>query len=159
LYLAERLRDTADPATVGDLACGVGWAGIELAKAFGHITVVGRDNDDASIAQGRANALAHGIADRVGLEVVDVSDPSADWSPQYDVALLIECVHDFPRPVEALHNARKALKPGGTVIVVDERAAETFTTQTRSSGSSPRPARSGACPRAWSAPTRTRWGR
>jgi len=29
--------------------------------------------------------------------------------------------------VEALRNARKALKPGGTVIVVDERAAETPT--------------------------------
>jgi SAM-dependent methyltransferase len=122
-----RLQDTSDPAIVADLACGVGWAGIELAKAFGHITVLGRDNDDASISQGRANALAHGVADRVDLEVADVSDPSLDWSPRYDVALLIECVHDFPRPVEALRNARAALKPGGTVIVVDERAAETFT--------------------------------
>ncbi len=43
------------------------------------------------------------------------------------MVLLVECVHDFPRPVEAVRNARTALKPGGTVITVDERAAETFT--------------------------------
>jgi hypothetical protein len=36
-------------------------------------------------------------------------------------------VHDFPRPVEALANARAALQPGGVLVVVDERAAETFT--------------------------------
>jgi hypothetical protein len=41
--------------------------------------------------------------------------------------LLIECVHDLPRPVEALRHARTAVRPGGTVLVVDERAAESFT--------------------------------
>jgi hypothetical protein len=38
-----------------------------------------------------------------------------------------ECVHDFPRPIEVLRHARAAVRPGGTVIVMDERAAETFT--------------------------------
>ena len=52
-----RLQDTAHPARVADLACGTGWAAIELAKAFPHITVDGRDNDEASIAIGRANAV------------------------------------------------------------------------------------------------------
>jgi SAM-dependent methyltransferase len=122
-----RLQDTDHPATVGDLACGVGWAGIELAKAFGHIRVEGLDNDDESIARGRVNATTHGVADRVTLEVADLSDLGADWSPRFDVAFLIECVHDFPRPVEALANARAALQPGGVLVVVDERAAETFT--------------------------------
>jgi hypothetical protein len=41
--------------------------------------------------------------------------------------LLIECVHDFPRPVEALRHARAAVWPGGSVLVVDEQAAESFT--------------------------------
>ncbi len=36
-------------------------------------------------------------------------------------------VHDFPRPVEALRHARSAVRAGGTVLVVDLRAAETFT--------------------------------
>jgi hypothetical protein len=125
--LHARLLDTANPARVADLACGTGWAAIELAKAFPHISIDGRDNDEASIALGRRNALDHGLADRVNLEVVDLSDETADWTPRYDLALFVECVHDFPRPVEALRNARAALRAGGTVLVVDERAAETFT--------------------------------
>jgi SAM-dependent methyltransferase len=122
-----RLQDQADPARVADLGCGTGWAAIELAKAFPHVRVDGLDNDEASIAIGRRNAAEHGVADRVDLEVVDLADTAADWSPCYDLVLFVECVHDFPRPVEALRHARAALRPGGTVLVVDERAAETFT--------------------------------
>jgi SAM-dependent methyltransferase len=123
-----RLQDSDHPAHVADLGCGMGWAGIELAKAFPHIRVEGRDNDEASIALGRQHAVDAGVADRVTLEVVDISDTEADWSQRYDLAFFVECVHDFPRPVEALRNARAAVAPGGTVLVVDERADETFTT-------------------------------
>lgn len=123
-----RLRDADRPAVVADLGCGMGWAGIELAKAFPHIQVEGRDNDEASIALGRQRAVDSGVADQVTLEVVDVSDPAADWSPRYDFAFFVECVHDFPRPAEALQNARRALRPGGSVLVVDERVDETLTT-------------------------------
>ena len=122
-----RLQEEADPARVADLACGTGWAAIELAKAFPHIRVDGLDNDEASVAIGRQHAADHGVADRVDLEVVDLADEWADWSPRYDLVLFIECVHDFPRPVEALRHARAAVRPGGTLLVVDERAAENFT--------------------------------
>jgi SAM-dependent methyltransferase len=121
-----RLQDTTRPARVADLGCGAGWAAIELAKAFPHVHVDGRDNDEASIALGRRNAVDHGVADRVDLEVVDLADETADWSPRYDLALFVECVHDFPRPVEALRHARSAVRPGGTVLVVDLRADDTF---------------------------------
>src|SRR5215470_11115416 len=100
-----RLQEQADPAHVADLACGTGWAAIELAKAFPHIRVDGLDNDEASVAIGRQHAADHGVAHRVDLEVVDLADESADWSARYDLVLLIECVHDLPRPVEALRHA------------------------------------------------------
>ena len=121
-----RLQDARRPARVADLGCGVGWAAIELAKAFPHIRVEGRDNDEASISIGRQHAVDAGVADRVTLEVVDVSDTRADWQQRYDFAYFVECVHDFPRPVEALRNARSAVRPGGTVLVVDERVDERF---------------------------------
>ena len=122
-----RLQDEADPARVADLGCGTGWGAIELAKAFPRIRVDGLDSDEASVAIGRQRAAEHGVADRVDLEVADLADESADWSPRYDLVLFVECVHDFPRPVEALRHARAALLPGGTVLVVDERTADTFT--------------------------------
>ncbi|HEY7103350.1 MAG TPA: class I SAM-dependent methyltransferase [Mycobacteriales bacterium] len=122
----DRLRDRTDPARVADLGCGMGWAAIELAKAFPAVRVDGRDNDEASIARGRQHAAEHGVADRVNLEVLDVSDTAVDWSPRYDLVLFAECVHDFPRPVEALENARRSVRPGGTVLVVDERVTETL---------------------------------
>ena len=122
-----RLRDTTRPARVGDFGCGPGWSAVELAKALPHLRVDGFDNDDASIAAARRNAVAHGVADRVDMEVRDLADPAADWSPRYDVVFFFECVHDLPRPVEALRHARAALTDGGTVIVMDERAADTFT--------------------------------
>ena len=122
----DQLRDRTDPARVADLGCGMGWASIELAKAFPAVAVDGRDNDEASIARGRQHAVDHGVADRVDLEVLDGSDTTADWSPRYDLVLFAECVHDFPRPVEALENARRSVRPGGTVLVVDERVPETL---------------------------------
>ena len=67
------------------------------------------------------------MTDRVNLEVADLADESADWPPCFDLVLLIECVHDFPRPAGALRHARAAVRPGGRVLVVDERAAESFT--------------------------------
>src|SRR5690242_9545162 len=81
----------------------------------------------SSIAAARRNAAEHGVADRVDFEVVDLSDPTADWSARYVVVFMFECLHDLPRPVEALVHARHSLSPQATVIVMDERAAEQFT--------------------------------
>src|SRR5436305_3527589 len=80
-----RLSDAGRPARVGDFGCGPGWSAIELAKAFRHLRVDGLDNDDASIAAARRNAVAHGVADRVTMEVRDLGDATADWTPRYDV--------------------------------------------------------------------------
>lgn len=120
-----RLQDTGRPACVADLGCGVGWAAIELARAFPHIRVEGIDNDDESIRRARRNAADHGVADRVAFEVDDISAERPP-SSRYDVVFFFECLHDLSHPVEALAAARDALAPGGTVIVMDERVGETL---------------------------------
>jgi SAM-dependent methyltransferase len=124
--VAARLADAARPAHVGDLGCGAGWSAIALARAFPHITVEGVDNDPASIELARTLTADHGVASRVNFTVADLSTPDVDGGDRYDVAFLFECLHDLPRPVEALTNARRWLRPGGTLVVMDERAAETL---------------------------------
>jgi len=46
---------------------------------------------------------------------------------EYEAVFAFECVHDMPRPVEVLTAVRRALVPGGSVIVMDEAVAESFT--------------------------------
>ncbi|HKR98401.1 MAG TPA: methyltransferase, partial [Candidatus Dormibacteraeota bacterium] len=60
-----RLQDTDKPALIADVGCGVGWASIELAKAFPHIRIDAYDSDEPSIIRARANAAEAGVADRV----------------------------------------------------------------------------------------------
>ncbi len=118
-----RLQDTTRPARVADVGCGIGWAAIELAKAFPHVRIDGYDVDEDSITRARHNAADQGVADRVTFEV---RDASAGFDQKYDLVLFFECVHDMGRPAEALAAARNALTGDGTVIVMDERVAETL---------------------------------
>ena len=73
----------------------------------------------------RRNAAAEGLGDRV-------SSPSSTpracpTSGDYDLVTAFECIHDLPDPVGVLRSARRLVKPGGTVLVMDERVAEAFT--------------------------------
>jgi SAM-dependent methyltransferase len=120
--LHARLKDATTPAKVADIGCGVGWAAIELAKAFPHLSVDGYDSDPLTIEHARRNAAAHGVADRVQFVEVDASGTYG--TNDYDAVFFYECVHDFGRPVEALSAARAAVKPDGWVVVMDERTGD-----------------------------------
>jgi 2-polyprenyl-3-methyl-5-hydroxy-6-metoxy-1,4-benzoquinol methylase len=116
------LEDRGRATRVADVGCGVGWAAIELAKAYPHIVVDGYDSDEESITRARRNAADVGVSDRVNFNVVDAS--SGYGKGRYDLVVFFECVHDMAHPVTAMAQAKAALADGGTVIVMDERAAE-----------------------------------
>jgi 2-polyprenyl-3-methyl-5-hydroxy-6-metoxy-1,4-benzoquinol methylase len=111
-------------ARVADVACGVGWAAISIARAYPAITVDGFDLDEPSIVLARANAETAGVADRVTFQARDAGDPSLRG--RYDLAVIVEAVHDLSKPVEVLTTVRRMLAPGGTLIVADERVADAF---------------------------------
>jgi hypothetical protein len=68
---------------------------------------------------------------------------------------VFEALHDIGDPVGALRTARALLAADGSVLVADERVADTFTTPEGSRRGTPsRPAGSGFCwprasPRCW----------
>jgi 2-polyprenyl-3-methyl-5-hydroxy-6-metoxy-1,4-benzoquinol methylase len=115
---------TEPAATVADVGCGAGWSSIAIAKAYPKVTVDGFDSDEPSILTARANAEAAGLADRVRFQVSDVGEPGSAGT--YDLVTAFEMVHDLGRPVEALRTMRGLTRDGGTVLVMDERANETF---------------------------------
>jgi 2-polyprenyl-3-methyl-5-hydroxy-6-metoxy-1,4-benzoquinol methylase len=112
------------PARVADIGMGVGWSSIALAQAFPKITVDGYDLDAASVASATDNAAAEGMQDRVRFHHRDAGD--ADLAGSYDFALAVECIHDMPNPVPVLAAMRRLVGPGGTVLIVDEKAADRF---------------------------------
>ena len=113
------------PARVADMACGVGWASIAIARAYPGVTVDGFDPDEHSIGIARRLAKEAGLEDRIRFEVRDGATLGAEQP--YDLAIAIESIHDLSRPVEVLAGIRRSLAPGGTLIVADEKVAESFT--------------------------------
>ena len=113
-----------DGATALDLGCGVGWSSIALAQAYPGLTVLGVDSDDASVMDARVHAAEAGLERRVRFEVSDADTDLGDGD--YDVAFFFEALHDMAHPVEALASTRRSLRPGGRVVVMDERAEEEF---------------------------------
>ncbi|MGE0840158.1 class I SAM-dependent methyltransferase [Pseudonocardia sp.] len=129
--MAETLRAGA---RVADVGCGFGWSSIGIALAHPEVSVDAFDVDAPSVEAARRNAAEAGVADRVRFHVADAADTGGSGvdggsgvGGGYDLVLAVECVHDLPDPVGVLAGMRRLAAPGATVLVVDERVAETFT--------------------------------
>jgi hypothetical protein len=120
----ERLSDATGPCQVADVGCGAGWSSLAIADAYPVVGVHGVDANAHSIELARKHAREAGLAERVTFAVADAAH--LEGGP-YDLVCFFECLHDLPRPVDALRRARERLAPGGAVIVGDEKAAEAFT--------------------------------
>ncbi|MEA2610141.1 MAG: hypothetical protein QOJ75_2384 [Chloroflexota bacterium] len=118
-------RLVADPpARVADVACGVGWASIAMARAYPKLRVDGFDLDASSIELARQNARDASLSDRVSFDVRDVAEAEAGV---YDLVVIIEALHDMTQPVSVLSAIRRMLRPGGVVLIADEKTEDAFT--------------------------------
>jgi 2-polyprenyl-3-methyl-5-hydroxy-6-metoxy-1,4-benzoquinol methylase len=113
------------PARVADVACGVGWASVAIARAYPKVRIDGFDPDERSIEIARGLAKEAGVGDRVRFEVRDGA--SIGTEGPYDLAIAIESIHDLSRPVEVLRGIRQGLGTSGILIVADEKVGEAFT--------------------------------
>ncbi|MFD6225258.1 class I SAM-dependent methyltransferase [Nocardia asteroides] len=110
-------------AKAADIGAGGGWSSIALARAYPDLSVDGYDIDPPSVTMARDNAAD--LADRVRFHHADAATALPEAT--YDAVFAFECLHDMPHPVEVLTAMRKALRPGGAVIVMDEAVAPEFT--------------------------------
>ena len=117
---AEALIDPESPYAMAALCRSPAALGGVLPK----LVDAGVDPDERAIARARANAQDAGVADRVTFQARDAADPSL--CGQYDLAVIVEALHDMSRPVDVLASVRRLLAPGGTLIVADERVADAF---------------------------------
>jgi 2-polyprenyl-3-methyl-5-hydroxy-6-metoxy-1,4-benzoquinol methylase len=119
----ERLQ--ADPpARVADVACGQGYSTMAIARAYPKAVVDGIDLDEASIAAARENLAGSGVEGRVTFHHRDAA--GAGLQGQYDLVYIHEALHDMSYPVDVLHACRGLLAEGGSVVVGDERVADSF---------------------------------
>ncbi|HYH80553.1 MAG TPA: metalloregulator ArsR/SmtB family transcription factor [Longimicrobium sp.] len=103
-----------DPAwTVGDLGCGTGQVSESLAPFVRRVVSVDSSPAMLGAARGRLGGVAN-VEVRAGeLEALPVDDG------ELDAALLFLVLHYVAEPAEALAEARRVLKPGGVLLVVD----------------------------------------
>ena len=111
-------------ARVADVGSGHGWSSIALAQAYPLARVEGFDVDAASVVAARRHAEEAGVAERVRFHHVGGEGLAQD--AVFDAAFVFEALHDMPFPVEVLTAIRRAVKPGGEVVIMDEAVAPAF---------------------------------
>ncbi|MBE2316106.1 methyltransferase domain-containing protein [Solirubrobacter sp. CPCC 204708] len=109
-------------AYVADVGCGHGASTILLAQAYPASRFVGFDYHAGSIEIARRRAEHAGVADRVTFEVAGAADYTGTG---FDVVAFFDSFHDLGDPLAAARQARAALAPGGTCVLVEPVAGDT----------------------------------
>ena len=106
--------------SVADVGCGFGTSTLVMAEAFPAAQFVGFDSHSGSVEAARDRAAAAGLSDRVRFEVAT----GQNFPGTYDLVAFCDCLHDMGDPAGAAARAYAALKPGGTLMVVEPLAGD-----------------------------------
>ena len=113
----------AKGATVADVGAGVGYTSQRLAQRVGPTgTVLATDLQPQMLRMLRANAREAGATNikPVLATVKETKLPDA----AIDLILMVDVYHECPDPELTLKGLRKALKPGGRLVLVEFRAED-----------------------------------
>jgi len=113
--LAETLLKLLPPMVIADLGAGEGTFSQLLAQRAQQVIAV--DNSEKMVEFGRDLARRHGVTNleyRVGnLEAPPIEPESVD------LAFFSQSLHHAPHPQKAVDAARRILKPGGRIVILD----------------------------------------
>lgn len=103
-------------ARVADIGCGLGASTLIMAEAFPASHFDGIDYHAPSVATASQRARDSALTERVRFTQASAKDyPGSD----YDLVCFFDCLHDLGDPVGAARHAWQALKPGGTLLLVE----------------------------------------
>ncbi len=122
----DRAMDIAGVApgmVVGEAGAGDGYFTLPMARRVGPSGAV-YANDISRRALDRLQSEAsRQRLENVHIVEGDVDDPRFPRS-DLEVIVIVHAFHDFSQPVEWLRNARKYLRPGATVAIIDRDPAQ-----------------------------------
>ena len=109
------------------LGCGTGIEVRALKRLTGPTTaIIGIDHSAALIDTARRLTADEGLADNVTYDVGDAHHTSYD-DDEFDIVTLHTIISHVDDPLQVLHEARRIVRPGGTVAVFDgDYASLTF---------------------------------
>ncbi|MBL8286615.1 MAG: methyltransferase domain-containing protein [Rubrivivax sp.] len=110
-------------AKVADVGCGHGASTVIMAQAFPKSRFHGYDYHAPSIDVARQRASQGGVAERTSF--AQAAAKSFDGK-DFDLICFFDCLHDMGDPVGAARHAWQALKPGGTVMLVEPFAGDSL---------------------------------
>lgn len=101
-----------------DMGCGPGWSSIFLAGRGCEVTAL--DVSDDMLAIAAENAARLGFAGKIMFRQGDMQSPGLDIAEgEFDSALVMDALHHCADDVAVLRNAYRALRPGGSIVVVE----------------------------------------
>ena len=116
--VVEKLYSGGD---VADIGCGHGISTMIMAEAFKNSKIDGFDFHERSIEEARKHLQNHELTN-LNFHIQEAKDLPG----QYDLITLFDCLHDMGDPVGALKTIKKALKPGGSVMIVEPMAGDSL---------------------------------
>jgi len=105
---------------LADVGSGSGKALLMMGEAYPESTFVGYDISSEGISVANAEAAARSLTN-VSFVEIDVAELDAD--AEFDLVTSFDAIHDQGRPRHVLAGIHRALKPGGTYLCAEPKAA------------------------------------
>ena len=118
------IRDSLQAgATVLDLGCGAGYALVEFAERFPAVYGIGIDVEPASVQMAAELLRERGLTDRVTVHHITGAEnwPVPDGSVDLVTTFLVLHEIEPSRKDAVIARCARALKPGGRLLIFDER--------------------------------------
>ena len=106
---------------IADIGCGTGAAACHIAGAFPDAEVTGFDYHSPSVDAARERASSQGVGN-VSFEAAG----SKDFEGNFDVICFFDALHDMGDPVGIAQHAKNQLAEGGSVLLVEPFALDSF---------------------------------